>query len=372
MPLTWVEISKSRLKNNLQQFRQLIGKQRKLMVIVKSNAYGHGILEVSKICLKEGADWLGVANLNEALWLRANKISAPIFILSYYPLERLKIKAGVRQEVDFPVYNLEQITFLDQIGQELKKKINVHLKVDTGASRIGVQGSREALALSKKIKDSDFLNLRGIFTHYADSESEDQSYADQQTKKFQEIIQTKEAPFSHAACSAAIINTQNSLFNMVRLGIALYGLWPSNYTRQRAAQLSLFLKPVLSWWTKVIQVKELKAGTSIGYDRTFVTKKKTKIAVLPVGYADGYDRHLSNQGVVIVKGVSCPVRGRVCMNLIMVDVSQVKEIKAGDKALLLAGEENTLANAEDWAQKIGTINYEVVTRINQDIPRVYK
>jgi alanine racemase len=372
MSLTWVEISKSRLKNNLQQFRQLIGRQRKLMVIVKSNAYGHGILEVSKICLKEGADWVGVANLTEALWLRANKISAPIFILSYYPLEKLEIKKGVQQEIDFPVYNLEQIRFLNQVGKELKKKINVHIKIDTGASRIGIQGQREALIFSKKIKNSDFLNLRGFFTHYADSESKNQFYADQQTKKFQKIVQIGEAPLFHAACSAATINTRNSLFDMVRLGIGLYGLWPSVYTRQRAAQLSLFLEPVLSWWTTVIQVKELKPGTPVGYDRTFVTKKKTKIAVLPVGYADGYDRHLSNQGVVMIKGIACPVRGRVCMNLIMVDVSQVKKIKVGDKALLLAGEENSLTNADSWARKIGTINYEVVARINQDIPRIYK
>jgi len=372
MFLTWVEISKSRLKSNLRQFRQLVGTQRKLMVIVKSNAYGHGILEVARICLEAGADWLGVANLTEALFLRANKILGPIFILSYYPLDKFKIKRGAQQGIDFPVYTLGQIKFLNQVGQELRKKINIHLKIDTGASRIGVQNLETALILKEKIRNSNFLNLRGIFTHYADSESEDQSYADQQTKKFQEISRVVEAPFSHAACSAAMINSQDSFFNMVRLGIGLYGLWPSFYTRQKAAQFSLSLKPVLSWWTKVIQVKELKAGTPVGYDRTFVTKKKTKIAVLPVGYADGYDRHLSNQGLVIVNGVSCPVRGRVCMNLLMIDVSQVKNIKVGDKALLLAGEDKSLSNADDWAQKIGTINYEVVTRINQNIPRIYK
>jgi alanine racemase len=341
------------------------------MVVVKSNAYGHGILKVAEICLKAGADWLGVANLNEALELRANKISAPIFILSYYPLEDLKIKKGVQEGVDFPVYTLRQIKFLNQVGRKLKKKVNVHLKIDTGASRIGVRDLNTALTFEQKIKNSDFLNLRGIFTHYADSESEDQSYANQQTEKFQEIVQKIEAPFFHAACSAAIINSQNSLFNMVRLGIGLYGLWPSSYTRQKARELSLSLKPALSWWTKVIQVKELKAGTPIGYDRTFITKKKAKIAVLPVGYADGYDRHLSNQGRVMIRGVACPVRGRVCMNLIMVDVSRVKKIKEGDKVLLLAGENDSLINADNWAQKIGTINYEIVTRINQDIPRIY-
>lgn len=372
MFLTWVEIDKSRLKNNLQQFRKLIGEQRKLMVIVKSNAYGHGILKVAEICLKAGADWLGVASLNEALELRANKISAPIFILSYYSLESSKIEKGIKQGVDFPVYTLRQISFLNQIGRKLKKKVNVHLKIDTGASRIGVQDLNTALIFKQKIKNSDFLNLRGVFTHYADSESENQSYANQQTKKFQEIAEKIKAPFSHAACSAAIINSSNSLFNMVRLGIGLYGLWPSLYTRQKAGRLSLSLKPALSWWTKIIQVKELKAGTPIGYDRTFVTKQKTKIAVLPVGYADGYDRHLSNQGIVMIKGVACPVRGRVCMNLVMVDVSRVKKIKEGDKVLLLAGENDNLVNADNWAQKIGTINYEVVTRINQDIPRIYK
>jgi len=370
--LTWVEIKKSRLQSNLKQFRKIVGSRRQIMAIVKSNAYGHGMLEVAKLCLSAGADWLGVVNLREALLLRQAKIKAPIFILSYYPFSS-DIKEAIRENIDFPVYTLSQAIFLDKEGQNLNKIVNIHIKIDTGTSRIGIL-SGQANDFIEKIKRFKYLNLRGIFTHYADSESKNQSYTKQQTKKFQDIIEDKQISLAHAACSAATINNPCTLFNMVRIGIGLYGLWPSKNTQCIANKKSFLvnLQPVLSWKTKVIQVKSLPAGVSVGYNRTFVTRSKTKLAILPVGYADGYDRRFSNCGSVLIHGISCPIRGRVCMNLTMADVSRVAGVKARDEVVLIGRQKNRVISADDMAKKIGTINYEVVTRINSDIPRIYK
>ncbi len=370
--LTWVEIKKSCLQNNLKQFRKIVGSQKQIMAVVKSNAYGHGMTAVAKLCLSAGADWLGVVNLREALLLRRAKIKAPIFILSYYPFSS-DIKEAIRQNIDFPVYTLPQANFLAQEGKRANKIVNIHIKIDTGASRIGIL-PEQADGFIPKIKKFKYLNLRGIFTHYADSESKSQFYTNQQTQKFQNIIKQKQIPLAHAACSAAVINNSRTFFNMVRIGIGLYGLWPSKDTKKIADRKSFLtnLQPVLSWKTKVIQVKSLPVGVSIGYDCTFTTRFKTKLAVLPVGYADGYDRRLSNCGSVLIRGISCPIRGRICMNMMMVDVSRVAKVKVGDEAILIGKQNNRIISADDMAKKIGTINYEVVTRINSDIPRIYK
>ncbi len=368
--LTWVEIKKSYLQNNLKQFRKIVG-SRQIMAIIKSNAYGHGMLEVAKLCLSAGADWLGVVNLEEALSLRQFKIKAPIFILSYYPFSS-NVKKAICQDIDFPIYTLPQAIFLAQEGEKVNKIVNIHLKVDTGASRIGIQ-PEDVSGFIKKISKFKNLNLRGIFTHYADSESKNQFYANQQTEKFQKIVNQEQVPLAHAACSASIINNPNTFFNMVRVGIGLYGLWPSENTKKNANRNSSFnLMPVLSWKTRIIQVKSLPVGTPVGYDRTYITRSKTILAVLPVGYADGYDRRLSNCGSVLINGVSCPIRGRVCMNMTMVDASHVVKVKVGDEVVLIGKQGSNIASADDMAKKIGTINYEVVSRINSSIPRIYK
>jgi len=259
------------------------------------------------------------------------------------------------------------------LQEEIDRIVNIHIKIDTGASRIGIL-PEQADDFIKKIRKFKHLNLRGIFTHYAKSESKNQSYTNKQTQKFQKIIDKKQIPLVHAACSATVINNPRTFFNMVRVGIGLYGLWPSKDTQEivNKKHLLINLQPALSWKTKIIQIKSLSVGTSVGYDCTFITRSKTKLAVLPVGYADGYDRRLSNCGSVLVQGISCPIRGRVCMNLIMVDVSQVTKVKTGDEVVLIGKQNNRVISADDIAEKIGTINYEVVTRINSNIPRIYK
>jgi len=375
--LTWVEIKREAFKHNLAQFRKIVGPRVRLMAVVKSNAYGHGMIEVAKIALKEGADWLGVINLDEALELRQAKIKAPIFILSYWDISEIREKFVQISDCDFPVYTLEQAKILSKLAQKIKRKANIHIKIDTGASRIGIL-PEEAVGFAKYVKKLPDLNIRGIFTHYAASESKNQSYTNWQTERFKKVLKDLEAsgtsiPLAHAGCSASTIANPNTFFDMVRIGIGMYGLWPSGEIRElvRRRKIKINLKPALSWKTKIIQVKNVAKNTFIGYDCTYRTKKKTKIAVLPIGYWDGYDRLLSNSGQVLVHGKHCPIRGRICMNLTMVDVSGLANIKTGDEVVLVGSQGKERIRVEEIAHKTGTINYEVVTRINPLIPRIY-
>lgn len=375
--LTYLEINKSAIVHNLRQIKQLVGSKVGIMAVVKSNAYGHGMVEVAKIAIKAGASWLGVISDDEALALRQAKIKVPIFILSFWGPAELKNKIKKIYNCDFPVYTIEQAKFLSQLGQKIRKTINIHIKIDTGASRVGVRPD-EATAFIKKVKNLPNLNLRGIFTHYAASEDSDQTFTNQQTERFTKIIDALEKqgiviPFKHAACSAATMISRQTRFNLIRLGVALYGLWPSPETQllSNVKNGCIDLQPALTWKTKIIQIKNLPARTTIGYGCTYQTKKKIKLAILPIGYWDGYDRKLSNCGEVLIRGHRCPVRGRVCMNLTMVEIPDTISPKVGDEVVLLGRQGKQEVAAEELAQKIGTINYEVVTRINPLIVRQY-
>ncbi|MCX6740793.1 MAG: alanine racemase [Candidatus Parcubacteria bacterium] len=375
--LTYLEINKSAITHNLRQIKKLVGPKVDIMAIVKSNAYGHGMVETAKIAIKAGANWLGVISDSEALSLRQAKVKASIFILSFWDQAELKNKIKKIYNCDFPIYSIEQAKFLSQLGQKIRKTINIHIKIDTGASRVGIRPD-EAVAIIKKIKGLPKLNLCGIFTHYAASEDSDQSFTNQQTDKFTWVIDALEKQgvdiaWRHAACSAATLVNRQTRFNLIRLGIVLYGLWPSPETKLLSDVKNgrLDLKPALAWKTRIIQIKDLPGRITIGYDRTYQTKKKIKLAILPVGYWDGYDRKLSNCGEVLINGQRCPVRGRVCMNLTMVEVPGTLRAKVGDEAVLLGRQGKKEITAEELAQKIGTINYEVVTRINPLIVRQY-
>jgi len=375
--LTYLEIDKSAIAHNLRQIKQLVGPKVAIMAIVKSNAYGHGMVEMAQIAIKAGANWLGVISDSEALILRQAKIKAPIFILSFWDISAIRAEFVYIRDCDFPVYTIEQAKILSQLGQKIRKKINVHIKIDTGASRVGVRPD-EAVAFIKKIKKMPGLNLCGIFTHYAASEDGDQTFTNQQTDKFTKVINALEKQginilFKHAACSAATMINRQTRFNLIRLGIALYGLWPSPDTKflSDVKNNHIELRPALTWKTRIIQIKDLPTKTSIGYDCTYRTNKKIKIAILPIGYWDGYDRKLSNCGEVLIRGHRCPVRGRVCMNLTMVEIPDTIGPKVGDEVILLGRQGKQEITAEELAQKVGTINYEIIARINPLIIRKY-
>lgn len=370
--LTWVEIDKSAIKQNIIKFRRLVGSKCLIMPVVKANAYGHGFLDVARICDKSPqVDRICVVNDEEALSLIENKIRKPVQILTFFDTKKAKIGLKLaKNDVIFPLFSLEQAKFLNKVGDRAGKNVQVHIKVDTGASRVGLLPN-EVISFLEKLHQFPRLKIEGLFSHFAASE-EDRIFTEYQMRNFEQLVSEIESrgykiPMKHFACSAASVLFAKSRLNAIRLGLSLYGLYPDNLSRKK-----INLEPALSWHTKIIQVRTVPAWTKIGYGGSFTTKKTTKLAILPVGYWDGYDRRLSNTAQVLIHGKKCPIRGRICMNICMVDVTAIKNVKAGDSAVLIGKQGNSVITADDIAGWSGTINYEVVDRINPLIKRVYK
>lgn len=367
---TWVEIEKEAIKYNLKQFRNLIGSKRLLMPVIKSNAYGHGLMEIAKICLEsKEVDRICVVNLDEALELLKLKHSKPIFILSFYELEEDKLKHAVKYGVIFPLYSFKQAVCLNEMGKKLGKMVKVHLKIDTGTSRIGIL-PQEAISFVKSIQKLSFLHVEGLWSHLASSE-EDKKFTLFQLETFKKVdTELREhgivVPLKHIACTASTILYPESYFDAVRVGLGIYGLHPSKKTMK-----IINLKPALTLNTKIIQLKDIPKLTRVSYGGEWTALKKTKLAVIPLGYFDGYDRKLSNKIDVLIKDVRCPLRGRVCMNLSMIDVSKLKRVSVGDRVTIFGKSISKSISAQELAQRISTINYEIVARINPLIPRVY-
>ena len=374
---TWIEINKKNLNSNLSQFRKLVGEKVKIMGVVKANAYGHGLVVISKI-IEKNVDWFGVDSLVEGIELRKNNIKKPILALGYVELGDLK--TAVKNKLSLTVYNKETIDCLGKIP--IKNPYfnpKVHLKLETGTGRQGIQ-ENDLFDFLKSLKKYPSIKIEGASTHYANIEdTTDSSYAKNQLAVFRRMVVAIEAegfkiPFKHTACSAAAILFPETRFDMVRLGISMYGLWSSKETKAIAnsGKNKLNLKPAIFWKTKIAQLKKIKSGAAIGYGLTEILSRDSLIAILPIGYFDGYDRKLSSIGNVLIRGQRCKILGRVCMNMIIVDATDLKNVKIEDEAVLLGKQGKEEITAEEIAQKIGTINYEVISRINPLIPRVIK
>jgi len=369
---SWVEISKSALIYNFKQFTKIIGPKVKLLVAVKANAYGHGLVDVSRILEKNNVDFLGVNSLEEAEILRRHKIHSPILIMGYIRLNHLK-KLEELAHVSIVTYNKETVYKLGR----LKKKIKIHLKLETGTARQGIY-PKDLPNFINIIKKFPNIEIEGIYTHFANIEDTlNHGFAFEQLKIFQNTIislakQGINVPFKHSACSAATILYPETHFDLVRAGIGIYGLWSSHETQLTAKNRhkNIFFKPVLSWKSVIAQVKRVKSGSTIGYGRTEKVFRDSKIAVIPVGYFDGYDRGLSSIGNVLIKGQRVKIMGRICMNMLMVDVTDINNVKLEDEAVLIGKQGREAITVEEIANKINTINYEVVSRINPFIQRV--
>lgn len=372
---SWVEIDKSALIHNLGQFKKLIKPRMKFMAVVKANAYGHGLVKTSRIAAKAGANWLGVDSIDEALDLRKANIKSPILVLGYVP--EFRLAEAVSDNIKLVCYNLETIEKLGTLAPKLKKVAHIHLKIETGTNRQGIE--LEAIPeFIELIREHPFVRLEGIFTHFADAEVPSSSFTKRQLSKFKRAVKIFQSykihiPIKHAACTATIIVMPETLFDMVRIGVGLYGLWPSTAIKNLVGKknIKFQLKPVLTWKTKVAQVKSVKINSPVGYGCSERVTRDSKIAVLPVGYADGYDRKFSSIGNVLIKGKRAKVLGRVCMNMIMVDVTNIKGVGLEDEVVLLGKQGTEEISAQDLAGQLETINYEVVSRINPLIPRIY-
>ena len=352
------------ISRNIAEIRKKIGNKRGLMAVVKADGYGHGAVEVSRAALRSGADFLGVALPEEGQQLREAGIEAPILVVGLIqPEEAYKV---VKFQLSQAVASVELLEALNHEASKVSTWISVHVKLETGMGRIGVK-PEDAVSFVRKVKSFKNLNLEGLFSHFSSADEKDKTFSERQLQLFDQVIGNLqlagiEVPKKHIANSAAILDLPQSYYDIVRPGIMIYGLYPS-----REVSHSIELKHAMTFKTKISEVKVVPPGTPISYGRTFITKKKTTVATLPVGYADGYNRLLSNHGEVLVKGRRAPVNGTICMDMCMVDASSVEDIRPGDEVILF-GEELPV---DEIAAKIGTINYEVVCGVNKRVPRIY-
>jgi alanine racemase len=342
----------------------------RVLASLKADGYGHGALKVARTVLHNGASMLGVATVSEAIPLREAGIAAPILVFGYVPLWQMR--EAVRLDLTVTIYASEAARALARAAQALGKTARVHVKVDTGMGRLGIRSEQldEILALVREVRDLPGLELEGIFTHFAKADAEDLTHARLQLARFQNVLQAIEAegmrpPLVHAANSAATFSLPEARFDMVRPGIALYGLDPSPEVRLPAG-----FRPALSFKTQVAQVKLIPAGEGISYGCTYITERPTWIAVLPVGYADGFRRAPATWGSVLIHGQEAPILGRVCMDQSMVDVSHIPGVRVGDEVVLIGRQGQAALTAETVAGRLGTINYEVVSEILARVPRV--
>lgn len=372
-PKTWVEISKNALVSNAKIFKRRAGAGVAVMAVVKSNAYGHGLSEVAKT-VQPHLDWFGVDNVDEGLALRKAGIKKPILILGFTPSWR--VQEALRGNLRVTVSTLEQLRAAKNAAAKSGKRGYVHLKVETGTTRQGAE-LRDLPEFARLIQSSKHLVLEGLSTHYANIEdATDHDYAAGQLETYRNALDILEAhgcrpDVRHTACTAAAMLFPDTHFNLVRVGIGLYGLWPSLETKleAQAKGLEIELQPALAWKTLIAQVKDVKRGTPVSYGLTEKMPRTGKVAVLGVGYWDGYDRGLSSVGEVLVHGRKAKVLGRICMNMCMIDVTDIPDARAEDEVILLGEEGRIAVTAEDLARHLGTINYEVVTRINPLLPR---
>ena len=370
---TWLELSRKNLRHNLEVFRRLSGKVTRIWV-VKANAYGHGLDALGPALLQEmrKGEWLGVDLLDEALLLRRIGARCPILIMGWIPPARLG--EAVRNDLRIMVSSSKTVMALGKMKS--MRPIRVHLKIDTGATRQGAL-PEEALGMVRLIKRYGLV-LEGCATHFANIEDVDNpAYSDLQIERFVGVVSKIKAlgfalPVVHAACSAATMIRRETLLSAVRIGIGLYGLNPSALVAKsyrRAAHRGQALKPVLSWRSRVALIKRVPAGTPVGYGLTEKTKRSTIIAIVPVGYSDGYDRALSSRGYVLIRGKRCRVLGRVCMNMIIVDASFANGAAENDIVTLIGAQRMNAVTADELAAAAGTINYEIVSRIAEHLPR---
>lgn len=350
--------------HNIAAIRKKIGTKRKLMAVVKADGYGHGALEVSLSALGSGADCLGVALPEEALPLRKAGIDVPILVLGLIqPYEAYKVVASGLEQT---VCTLELAEALDQTARNASTKTNIHIKVDTGMGRIGVF-PHDLLAFARRINRFKNLNLKGIFSHFPCADERDTAFAQSQIRIFDQVVRGIEASGikihqKHMANSAGVLGLPASYYDLVRPGIMIYGLYPSN-----AVHRSIHLIPAMTLKTKIVYIKSVPSKTPISYGRTHYTTRDTVVATLPVGYADGYNRLLSNQGYATIHAKPALLIGRVCMDMCMLDITDMEDVKTGDDVTLF-GENPTV---DEIAERIGTINYEVVCSVGKRVPRIY-
>lgn len=363
------EINLDAIGNNIREIRRRIKTGTQLLAVVKADAYGHGSEEVSKVCLYNGADQLAVATCDEGVQIRQWSIQVPILILGNTVEGQLE--TVINYELTQTVFRYETAKLMSDIAVKLNKTALVHIKIDTGMSRIGFLPTDNSIDEIEKIFALPNLKVTGIFTHFATADEKDKTFTMVQYKKFRFVTDTlNKRGFNnfirHCANSGAILDMPELQLDMVRAGIIIYGMYPSNEVSH-----PINLIPAMSLKSQISYVKFLEENVSIGYGRTYFTTHKTKVATIPIGYADGYSRAFSNKARVIVNGHYAPIIGNVCMDQMMIDVSDIPDVKDGDSVIIMGSDGKITVSAEELASISNTINYEIVCNVGKRVPRVY-
>ena len=368
---TIAEIDLDAIKFNYEQLRKKVGKETKMLAVVKADGYGHGATFISKELQSLGVDLLGVAICEEGISLRRAGIRIPIIILN--GIFKGQIKETIECNLTPVIFDSNTAQRLSDEGKRVNKRVKVHVKIDTGMGRLGIS-HKDIVPFFSKLKNMANLEVEGVLSHLstADGDSpEDRDFISLQLQRFEKCLKEMDMlgfspPLRHIANSAATIDLPPSFCNVLRPGLMLYGAYPSYRFAEK-----IHLKPVMSLKTEIMQIKSVPAGYSISYKRTFVTQRDSVIATLPIGYADGYSRLLSNRGAALIGGEKAPVVGTVCMDMTMVDVTKVPNVHVGDEAVLIGRQGDKEISADEMADKIGTISYEVFCGVSKRVPRIY-
>lgn len=366
----WVEIDLDRLAHNIKEIKSIINSDTEYISVVKADAYGHGAVEIARTCRECGIKWFAVAILDEAMELKEAGIDGSFLILGYTPPNASDVV--VKNNIVQTCYSYELAQALSDSAVRLNMTARIHIAVDTGMGRIGFQPTVESAHTIKKISMLPNLRIEGMFTHFAVADSKDKVYTHEQFDKYKSFLNILKSldidvGMKHVGNSAEILDLPDFNLDAVRPGIIQYGLFPSNEVMKTKADL----KPVMSVKANIIHVKDVEKGTSISYGRRFVTSRKSRIVTIPVGYADGYSRLLFQKGKVIINGKFAPVVGSICMDQCMVDATDVGDVNIGDEVIIMGSDGNLTISADDIAESIGTINYEVVCMFSKRVPRVY-
>jgi len=364
---TWVEVDLEAIAYNVRQVKEIVGPAIDILAVLKADAYGHGALTVARTALNNGVSYCGVASLNEAIKLRDAGVKSPILVLGYTPA--WLVREAILRDVILTLYDVDIAQTLDRVAKACRRTARVHVKVDTGMGRLGLLPA-QVLPFIEKIWNLSGLELEGIFTHFSTADDESLSYTRRQLAQFQSVLDALEEidvtfRVIHCANSAALLRLPDSRFNMVRLGLAMYGLQPSPHV-----SLPPGFRPAMTWKTTIAQVKTLPVGSYVSYGNTYQTEQEETIAVIPVGYADGFRRGPTQWESVLVRGQRAPIVGRVCMDQTMINVSHIPNVRVGDSVVLIGRQGNDQITAEEVAGWLGTINYEVVSEILARVPRV--
>lgn len=367
----WVEIDIKALRNNIKSLKNCLDDDVDFMGVIKADAYGHGAIKVAEVLMEEDINRFAVVMVEEGIQLRENNINNPILILGYIP------------EEDYPklleynlipaIYKYSQAEKLNRIARDMKENINIHIKVDTGMGRLGFMSNSKSIEEIKKINLLSNINIEGIYTHLSTADQKNNPYAFEQFSKFKFILSELEKmsiniPIRHVANSAATINFKEMHLNMVRPGTSIYGLYPS---LEMMVNPTIELEPVMSIKAKLVHIKELEKGSSVGYSRTFIAKRLSEIGIIPLGYVDGVFRKLANTGHVLINGKRCPIIGNICMDQFMVDITDLDKAEMGDEVVILGKQGKEKITAEEIGEIVDTISIEVITRIGKRVPIIY-